>query len=258
MDRNGFALRGRGWYKAGMKHLFCLAVTAIVCMAAPRAAADSALSADELLASVRNTMTSQGERDVQGQLRKGRTKVPFGMSVRGDVIAFQYKPGTGWKRFDLHIKGKGVEIAEVVGGKAAMMPAARYTESIAGTDICYEDMSLRFLYWKNGRILDKGVDPRVKGRDCWVVEIPNPKPSVGQFAWMRAWIDKENGTTWQIDGYDAQGRLKKRFSITSVQKLKDGTWFFKQMKLEVRDPANPARTVALDYIEMDDLPNKKS
>ncbi len=258
MARNGFAMSRRAWYKGGMKHLFRMAAVAAVCMISPWAAAAPTLTADDLLASVRKTMTSQGERDVQGQLRKGRTKVPFGMSVRGDVIAFQYKPGDAWKRFDLHIKGKGVEIAEVTDGRASMMPAARYTENIAGTDICYEDMSLRFLYWKNGRILDKGVDPRVKGRDCWVVEIPNPSPSVGQFAWMRAWIDKENGTTWQIDGYDATGKLKKRFSITSVQKLKDGTWFFKQMKLEVRDPADPARTIALDYIEMNDLPNKKS
>lgn len=241
-----------------MKHPFCTAALAVLCLLPFWSIAGAAPRADDLLASVRQTMTSQGERDVQGQLRKGRTKVPFGMSVRGDVIAFQYKPGSAWKRFDLHIKGQGVEIAEVENGRAAMMPARRYTENIAGTDICYEDMSLRFLYWKGGRVLEQGVDPRVKGRDCWVVEIPNPTPSVGQFAWVRAWIDKENGTTWQIDGYDAKGNLKKRFSITSVQKLSDGAWFFKQMKLEVRDPANPGKTIALDYIEMDDLPARKS
>lgn len=241
-----------------MKHPFCTAVLAALCLTSFGSVADAAPQADELLASVRKTMTSQGERDVQGRLRKGRTKVPFGMSARGDVIAFQYKLGNEWKRFDLHIKGQGVEIAEVQNGRAAMMPAGRYTENIAGTDICYEDMSLRFLYWKGGRVIEQGIDSRVKGRDCWVVEIPNPTPAVGQFAWVRAWIDKENGATWQIDGYDARGRLKKRFSITSVQKLSDGAWFFKQMKLEVRDPANPNKTMALDYIEMDDLPARKS
>lgn len=89
------------------------------------------------------------------------------------------------------------------------------------------------------------------------MEASNPKPGVGQFAWVRVWVDKENGTAWQIDGYNADGKLKKRFSITSVQKLADGTWFFKQMKLEVRNPNNPSRTIALDYIEMNDLPGKK-
>ena len=79
-----------------------------------------------------------------------------------------------------------------------------------------------------------------------MVQVPNPNPSVGQFAWVRMWVDKENGTAWQIDGYGADGKLRKRFSITSVQRLSDGTWFFKQMKLEVRNPKNPDRTQALN------------
>lgn len=219
--------------------------------------ADQAVQADKLLETVRTTMTSQGERDVQGHLRKGRNKVPFAMSARGDVIVFQYKKGDVWKRFDLHLKSKTADLLEVdSSGNAVHMPSARYTESIADTDICYEDLSLRFLYWKNGVIVNDASIARVKGRDCYVVELPNPNLKTGQFARMRVWIDKENGTTWQIDGYDAQGKLKKRFSITSVQKLKDGSWFFKQMKLEVRDPVNPSKTKALDYIEMDNLPSR--
>lgn len=213
-------------------------------------------SADELLKAVRDMSVSQGEKDVQGQIRKGRTKIPFGMSVRKGVIVFQYKLNDVWNRFDLHIKAKGVDIMEVKGGKAAVLPVSKYATPLAGTDVCYEDMSLRFLYWKGGVLEDAGEDARIKGRDCWVVRIQNPTKS-GQFAWVRVWIDKENGTTWQIDGYGADGELKKRFSITSVQKLKDGSWFFKQMKLEVRDPKDSSRTVALDYIEMDDLPGKK-
>ena len=69
-------------------------------------------------------------------------------------------------------------------------------------------------------------------------------------------IDKENGTVWQVDGYGPDGKLKKRFSITSIQRLSDGTWFFKQMKMEVRNPQNDKRTIALDYLEMDDIPKK--
>lgn len=39
--------------------------------------------------------------------------------------------------------------------------------------------------------------------------------------------------------------------IDSVMKLKDGSWFFKRMKVEVRDPSNPRRTVSVSYIDMD-------
>ncbi len=237
-----------------MKRLFRHGALAVLLMFSC-AAAEESVQADSLLSSMRAAMVSQGERDVQGHLRKGRVKVPFAMSVRGDVIAFQYKPAEQWKRFDLHIRDKEAEIMEVdAAGRAVRMPPSRCTEPIAGTDVCYEDLSLRFLYWRNGKVLDDASIARVKGRDCWVVELANPNLRIGQFARMRVWIDKENGIAWRIDGYDARGLLRKRFSITSVQKLKDGAWFFKQMKLEVRDPADPARNRAVDYIEIRDLP----
>ena len=52
-------------------------------------------------------------------------------------------------------------------------------------------------------------------------------------------------------GSDRRGELAKRFMIDSVMKLKDGSWFFKRMKVEVRDPSNPRRTVSVSYIDMD-------
>lgn len=215
--------------------------------------AQDAPSADELLRAMRDMTVSQGEKDVAGTIRKNRTKIPFSLSARGETIVFQYKESDAWKRFDVRIKERSADLVLVNGGKAQVMAASNYAQPIAGTDVCYEDLSLRFLYWKGGKVLTNAADSRIKGRDCYVVEVPNPKPSVGQFAWVRLWVDKENGTTWQIDGYGKDGKLKKRFTITSVQKLSDGTWFFKQMKLEVRNPQDPNRTIALDYLEMDDI-----
>lgn len=213
--------------------------------------------ADALLKSMREMTVSQGNRDVMGNIRKGRSKVPFSISARGETLAFQYKQGDAWQRFDVRIRDKNVDLLLVNGGKAQVMSPANYARTIAGTDVCYEDLSMRFLYWKGGKVIENTADSRIKGRDCYIVEVPNPKPGVGQFAWVRMWVDKENGTAWQIDGYGTDGKLRKRFSITSVQKLSDGTWFFKQMKLEVRNPKNPDRTQALNYLEMDDLPDCK-
>jgi len=221
------------------------------------AKAESQIDADAILKNVREVSVSQGERDVMGIIRKGRNKVPFSLSARGKTLAFQYKPSTEWKRFDVRLNDKYAELIIVDKGNAKAMPIAQYHQTIANTDVCYEDLSLRFLYWKGGKVIENGSSNRIKGRDCFIVEVANPQSNVGQFSWVRIWIDKENGTSWQIDGYGKNGKLKKRFSITSVQKLSDGTWFFKQMKLEVRDPKNPSRTKALNYIEMDDIIEKK-
>lgn len=213
-------------------------------------------SADSLLKEMRSMLVSQGSRDVAGNIRKGKVKVPFSLSARQETIVFQYKHDNAWKRFDVRIGDKKVDLLMVNKGKAVVMAPSAYAQPIAGTDVTYEDLSMRFLYWKGSAILPDSQDSRIKGRDCYIVQAPNPSPGVGQFATVRMWVDKENGTVWQIDGYGADGKLRKRFSITSVQRLSDGTWFFKQMKMEVRDPSS-GRTTALDYLEMDDLPKKK-
>lgn len=219
--------------------------------------AQDAPSADDLLRAMREMTVSQGNKDVVGTIRKNKLKVPFSISSRGETLVFQYRQGEAWKRFDVRIREKAADLMLVENNRAQVMAPAMYGQTIAGTDVCYEDLSMRFLYWKGGRIVQNSANSRIKGRDCFIVEVSNPTPGVGQFAWVRLWVDKENGTAWQIDGYGADGKLKKRFSITSVQKLSDGTWFFKQMKLEVRHPNNPNRTMALDYLEMDDLAGKK-
>ncbi len=241
--------------KTLFRHLLSLALLSFAVSAGSTLAQDTP-SADELLSAMRDMTVSQGNRDVVGTIRKARTKIPFSLSARGETIVFQYKENNAWKRFDVRIREKSAQLVQVVNGKATVMAPASYTKNIAGTDVCYEDLSLRFLYWKGGKVSADSANSRIKGRDCYIVEVPNPNPSVGQFAWVRMWVDKENGTAWQIDGYDRDGKLRKRFTITSVQKLDDGSWFFKQMKLEIRNPQDPNRTIALNYLEMDDLPKR--
>ncbi len=241
---------------AAMKSVFrkiMLTGAALLC-ALPVVAQE--VDVDELLRAMREMTVSQGNRDVMGSIRKGRNKVPFSLSARGETIVFQYKHDNAWQRFDVRIHERNADLVLVKNGKAQVMAPSSYAQTIAGTDVCYEDLSLRFLYWKGGKLVNDSSASRIKGRDCYIVEVKNPSPGTGQFAWVRMWVDKENGTTWQIDGYGADGKLRKRFSITSVQRLSDGTWFFKQMKLEVRNPQNPNRTMALDYLEMDDLPER--
>ena len=107
-------------------------------------------SADELLACMREMTVSQGNKDVAGRIRKGKLKIPFSLSVRGDTLAFQYKEGSAWKRFDVRIKEDKADLLRVENGKAVVMAPAQYAQPIAGTDVCYEDLSLRFLYWQGG------------------------------------------------------------------------------------------------------------
>lgn len=220
-------------------------------MSGADAATTSAPDPTALLKAVRQSATLQKNKDLKGRIRKRGLKIPFSISLRGELMCFQYKPSDTWERFDLKFREKGQEILSQQNGKMLSLPTSQYVTPIAGTDVTYEDLSMRFLYWQNGTILPEDSSSVVKGRSCWVIQLKNPNPKVGQYAWVRVWIDKENGAMWQIDGIDGRGELSKRFMLTSVMKLKDGNWFFKQMKIEVRDPANSRNTTAVDYIEMD-------
>ncbi len=212
----------------------------------------AAPSAARLIERVRQGATLQENKDVAGRIRKRSVKIPFTMSLRGNLIAFQYNLDNKWNRFDLKFKDKGLDILTWANGKSGVLPVKKYAEPIAGTDVAYEDLSMRYLYWPNPKFVKDDAAATVKGRDCWIVQIANPKPGVGQYAWVRVWIDKENGAMWQMDGIDKRGELAKRFLMDSVMKLKDGSWFFKRMKVEVRDPAKPRRVLSVSYIEMDD------
>lgn len=230
---------------------FFTVAAAIVLSLSPAWSQEAAPDAGQLLKRVRQAATLQENKDVKGQIRKRSVKVPFSMSLRGNLIAFQYQADKAWNRFDLKFKDRGQEILSWKDGKAGVLPMAQYSVPIAGTDVTYEDLSMRYLYWPRPKVVRDDAASTVKGRDCWIVQIPNPNPNVGQYAWVRVWIDKENGAMWQMDGIDGRGELAKRFMIDSLMKLKDGSWFFKRMKVEVRDPSNPRKTVSVSYIDME-------
>lgn len=230
---------------------FFTVAAAIVLSLSPAWSQEAAPDAGQLLKRVRQAATLQENKDVKGQIRKRSVKVPFSMSLRGNLIAFQYQADKAWNRFDLKFKDRGQEILSWKDGKAGVLPMAQYSVPIAGTDVTYEDLSMRYLYWPRPKVVRDDAASTVKGRDCWIVQIPNPNPNVGQYAWVRVWIDKENGAMWQMDGIDGRGELAKRFMIDSLMKLKDGSWFFKRMKVEMRDPSNPRKTVSVSYIDME-------
>lgn len=223
----------------------------VVLTLAPVWGQGGALDASQLLKRVRQAATLQENKDVKGQIRKRSVKIPFTMNLRGDLIVFQYLIKDKWDRFDLQFKDRGQEIFSWKDGKRGTLPVTQYAVPIAETDVAYEDLSMRYLYWPNAKVVQDDAASTVKGRDCWILQISNPNPKVGQYAWVRVWIDKENGAMWQVDGIDGRGELAKRFMIDSVMKLKDGSWFFKRMKVEVRDPANPRKTISVSYIDMD-------
>lgn len=211
---------------------------------------NKAPAADQILASVRNATSRQSDQKLEGNVTKKKEKIPFGIELKKGRIYFSYSDDNSstWKTFELRFKEKGQELFTYVDGKSSKFTAKRYQETIGNTDITFEDLSLRFLYWPNGKVLPESRTSYAKGRLCYVLDLPNPSPGTGMYAWIRVWVDKENGALWIIDAFNEKAQKLKRFSIESV-KEKEGNWFFKQMKIFVHNP-DTGKVSSVNYIDL--------
>ena len=96
--------------------------------------------AGQLLKRVRQGATLQENKDIKGQIRKRSVKVPFSMSLRGNLIAFQYQLNNVWNRFDLKFKDRGQEILSWKDGKAGVLPRSPSTRCPSWDLTTYEDL----------------------------------------------------------------------------------------------------------------------
>lgn len=93
------------------------------------------------------TLTKLDE-GLAGNLRKGSTNIPITLFLKGKDIQFQYAENkTDWRVFHMNIGDENFKMFEIVGGKNKDIPAEKIVQPIAGTDLTYEDLSLRFFYW---------------------------------------------------------------------------------------------------------------
>lgn len=184
------------------------------------------MTADEVLRLVRYSYTLYN-RDFAGTLRMGLTKkVDFALSLKPEAIRFIFNDpaqvimvDTREQRFAL--------LEGIDGGEIRPVPASKYGEKIRGTDVTYDDLSMRFLYWPNARILQQ---EKLKGRDCIRVGMRNPDGS-GAYASVEVWIDKLSGGMLKMIGYDRSGRAIRRFEVLHGKKFGD-VWMVDEMRIE--------------------------
>jgi hypothetical protein len=189
------------------------------------------LNADEVLKLVRYSYTLYN-RDFSGLLRTGfATKVPFLMSLKPDSIRFIFEDPA--QIIYLDTRNNSFALFEGVGGDE-MKPVdpSKYDQTIRGTDATYDDLSMRFLYWPDARIVK--LD-RVKARSCWLVRVRNPARQ-GAYATVDVWIDQGSGAMVKMIGYNSQGRPIRRFEVLSGKKFGD-IWMVDEMRIETISPA---------------------
>ena len=161
--------------------------------------------------------------ELRGTLSKDDLTVPFAVRMESDLVRFYFDNPK--QIINLNIKQKGAELTEAIGGSNKSVPAARYGEGIRQTDLTYDDISFRYLYW--AKKIKQPNEETVKTRRCWVVDLYAPQ-QIGEYGVVRIFVDKESGGLMKMMGYDWQGQLIKELKVTSGMKV-DGATVLKSM-----------------------------
>jgi hypothetical protein len=199
--------------------------------------------ANAILDQIRSAQ-AQISRTLSGKLRpENGDPVPFQLQLKGPE--FDYKFTNPPETIKLQMTDSGSVLTDQKATGQQVLAGSRLSEPVRGTDITYEDLSLRFIYWKNAKF--EG-EQRVRTITCSIVLV---QPSVrnSEYGSVRLWIAKDRGALIKAEGYNWQGKAIKRFEVISGQQI-EGKTIFKQIRIERLDPQT-GKVISRTYLELD-------
>ncbi len=196
------------------------------------AAEPPALTANDILHAVREGQGSRHEA-LDGQLRNDDDQVfPFRLVADGPLVRYQFS-GTPPTTVQVRYNEETSELQESSGRSTEKLNPANFDKKILGTDLAYEDLALRFVYWSKAKLTGEDT---IKLRRAWTLLLDAPNHRT-QYSSVNLWVDKESGALMRAEGYDWQGKRIKRFEVVSGQKI-EGKWYLRQLKIESFDPGS--------------------
>lgn len=195
---------------------------------APLASAETAPSAQEILTSVRMRQAQQ-QIDLQGQLRENDVVVPFRLVQNGPTVRYIFSNPD--EALQLQLGEKSSRLDEVSGTGSEKVTPAQFDHRIRGTNLTYEDLALKFIYWPDASVVG---EENIRTRNCWKLQLRPPSRD-SQYASVLLWVDKNSGALMQMEGYNTMNQVIRRFEVISAQKI-DNRWFLKQMRIEEMQP----------------------
>lgn len=187
---------------------------------------------EEVLRFVRMSQALQDLKHLDGKLRNDDDEGavhPFVLTMADNIIRFVFK-GPPPETLQLDLKENSAQLSRTTKDGKSIVSPAHYADPVRKTCLNMEDLSMRFLYWPNGKNMGMEI---MSTRKCWRVRVTNPDGR-GPYGTVDIWVEQESGAMMQMDAYDMKGRKLKQFKVNSVQKFKD-TYILKKMRLESYD-----------------------
>ena len=177
---------------------------------------------------------------LSGKLNKGFSKVPVTLFLKGKDIQFQYSEVKNqWRIFHMRIGDEKFNLFEIIDGKTREFPADKLVAPIAGTDLTYEDLAMRFFYWPKP-VLEGTED--VAGQQCYKIRVDKPKGVAGRYDVVYVWVHTKFGAFMRIRGHNKAGGLLKEFQVEDIMQVAKDVWTLRKMQVSTHDPATGRRS----------------
>jgi len=204
------------------------------------ASADEA--AEQILKGARYAATLQNQ-DLHGAMKKNGKQTPVTLFLRGQNIQFHYQTNNVAKRFHMTLQDERFDLFEILGGKTQKFNNQKLAARINNTDLSFEDLSMRFLYWKNNSVV---AEEKVGGQKCHVVRLINPGKE-GAYSIVYVWIHQKYGALMRVVGYDAGGQPMKQFQVTDLMKVGPKEYTLERMRVDTMQNNKVVGTTYLEF-----------
>lgn len=183
------------------------------------AAATSDKTAEEIVESVHLSRALRDDTVLPGVLTKGGRSVPFTVTLKDSLLRFVFENPR--QIINLDITDKGYRLREVSANTNREIPAAMYSTGVRGTDLTYDDISMRYLYWPKKV---KVGEETIKTQRCYVVDLINPpQQRLGEYYLVRIFVHKKTGGLMRMQAYDWNGKKIKVCAVTEGMKINGAT-----------------------------------
>ena len=149
------------------------------------------------------------------------------LSATSSVASYEIRDffGGQQERLDIQRHADHVSHEFRVGESFDKQPFPGLSEPIRNTELTWGDLSLSFLWWKGGTTRRQA---RIRGRSCYVVELPAPPETEGQVRYVDVWIDPKIGMLLRADSFSESRKLIRRLSVKRFRKI-DDVWLMSEL-----------------------------
>lgn len=205
-------------------------------------------TAQEILALVRRSYAMQDHR-MTGTLRDQQSgKVePLELTLTKSVMRFRFSKAPP-EIIHLDLTTTPATLWEVKPGGSSQVPISDAAKPVRGMDFNYEDLSQRFLYWKNVKLLNANARITAARVKCWLIRVTAPDTK-GAYYTVDLWVHQESGGVAKMEAYNAASKMVKRFEVSKVWKV-DGASALREMRVQSFHPQT-AEPLGITYMTMD-------